>query len=115
MSRQIIRCIAHFLIRRTTILLLIAIVSLIKSKLNIFILILFFNLKTYASKLDTTVHQKKKIWLRPIPSSPLSNKFLSSFIKFQIDFFSCSFIESHQYRHIKLVMCSCNFNHRILI
>jgi len=29
-------------------------VSLIKSKLNIFIIILFFNSKTYSSKLDTT-------------------------------------------------------------
>jgi len=25
------------------------------------------------------------------------------------------FIESHRYRHIKLVKCSCNFNLRILI
>jgi len=79
MSRQIIWCIAHLLIRCATIFLYITIVTLIKSKLNIFIIILFFNLKTYASKLDTIVHQKKWIW--PIPSSPSSLKFLSSFIK----------------------------------
>jgi len=47
MPRQIIWCIVHLLIRCVPISLLIAIVSLIKLKLNIFIIILFFNRKNW--------------------------------------------------------------------
>jgi len=49
--RHIIWYIVHLFIRCVIISLLIAIASLIKSKLNIFIIILFCNRKTYASKL----------------------------------------------------------------
>ena len=53
MPHQIILCIVHLLIWCTAIILLIAIVSLIKSKLNIFVII-------FLSKFQISICQKKK-------------------------------------------------------
>ena len=82
MSHQIILCIVHLLIWCTAIFLLIAIVSLIKSKLNIFVIIfIFYSYYISVKKKNRTGAQNSR-FLSKIPDF-----FLLFSPKFQIDIF----------------------------
>ena len=85
MPHQIILCIVHLLIWCTAIFLLIAIVSLIKSKLNIFVIIFIFysyyisvkkkKNRTSSSSLSLQLyHQNQIVYLPPFLSNVKSNR-----------------------------------------